>query len=160
MIKLLPLLLVFSLAYGQNVNYLLPDQNALFIHTLEGAFKHSRERIFVITKSFHHPALKRALLEGTKRGSRLTLLVQTPKDDPLELAQYERIEIRILKGRPLEGSVIIVDDHYACTLPQNIDEESFSGRTALVRCSDDTSELAALRSALLPLINRSNPYLE
>lgn len=160
MIKLLPLVLLFSLAYGQNSDYLLPDYNTLLVHKLADAFKHSHERILIITPAFHHAILKRAALEGVRRGSRFTLIVQSLKNDPIELAQYERVVIRTLGGRPLKGSVVFVDDRLVCTVPDQINDESFSADASLVRCSDDAPAAAGLYSALLPLLNRSKPYLE
>lgn len=160
MIKLLPILLAFSLAHGENTTYLLPDENTLFSHTLERALKHSRSDILIIAPALHHPSLKRAAIEGAKRGSHLTLIVQTLKGDPLSLAQYERTDIRILNGRPLDGSIVLIDQRFACTMAGTIDQETLPDRTSLVRCTDDKSELTAIRQAVLPLLRRSKPYLK
>lgn len=160
MIKFLPFLLLFSLVHGKNIDYLLPDQNSMMSHALEGVFKHSRQEILIITPAMNHTPFKHAVLEGVKRGSRLVLLVQSLKGDPLALTQYERVDIRILEGRPLEGSVILVDDKFACTLSTAIDQESFSGHTALVRCSDDEADIRSLHSLLSPLLKRSRAYLK
>jgi hypothetical protein len=160
MIKLLPFLLLFVHAYGQNSNYLLPDQNTLVTHTLEGILKHSHEEILIITPSFNHESLKRAALEGVKRGSHLTLIVQVLKGDPLALAQYERVDVRTLSGRVLDGSIILIDNKFMCTVPGAINSEKFSQNASLIRCSDDEIELNSLNTTLYPLIKRSKPYLE
>lgn len=160
MIKFLPFILLFSLVHGKNIDYLLPDQNGIMTHTLEGIFKHSRQEILIITPAMNHPSFKRTVLEGVKRGSALVLLVQSLKGDPLSMAQYERVDVRILEGRPLEGSIILVDNRFACTFSTAIDQESFSNHTALVRCSDDETALRSLRPLLQPLLKRSRAYLK
>lgn len=160
MIKLIPFLLAFSLTYGKNADYLLPDHNSMMTHTLEKILKDSRKEILIITPELNHTPFKRAILEGVKRGSRLVLIVQSLKGDPLALAQYERIEVRTLEGRLLEGSVLLIDNRFECTLPASIDQESFSAHTALIRCSDDETALSSLRTLLTPIIKRSSPYLK
>jgi len=160
MIKLLPLLLAFSLAFGENTDYLLPDNNSLFSHALKGALKHSRSGILIITPSFNHTLFKRAAIEGIKRGSSLILVVQKLKGDPLSLAQYARTDIRTLEGRSLEGSIILVDDKFACTIPESIDQEKLGDSAALIRCSNDEREITSLRKALAPLLARSKSYLK
>ena len=160
MIKLIPLLFVFSLTYGNSVDYLLPDSGAVFSHTLEGVLKHSRSEILIISPSFNHASLKRAALEAVKRGSHLTLIVQSLKGDPLSIAQYERVDVRTLIGRPLEGSIIVVDNQQSCTFSAPIDAETFGQNASLVHCSDDIVELKSLQTIFLPLIKRSKAYLE
>lgn len=160
MIKLLPFLLLFSLAEGRNINYLLPEHNPLFSHTLEGVLKRSRMEILIITPAFNHAVFKRAALEGIKRGSHLILIVQTLEGDPLAMAQYERSDVHTLEGRPLEGSMVLVDNRFACDIPGRIDQESFSGHASLIQCSDDPAEVANFRAALAPLLKRSKPYLK
>ncbi|MFA5216992.1 hypothetical protein [Sulfuricurvum sp.] len=160
MIKFLPLLFVFSLTYGNTIDYLLPDSGAVFSHTLEGILKHSRSEILIISPSFNHVSLKRASLEAVKRGSHLTLIVQSLKGDPLSVAQYERVDVRTLIGRPLEGSIIIIDNQQVCTFSASIDSESFIQNTSIVHCSDDAVELRSLQTIFLPLIKRSKAYLE
>lgn len=160
MIKILLFLLSFSLAHGDTVDYLLPDSHADFSHTLEEALKHARNEILVITPALHHASLKRAALEGVKRGASMTLIVQSLKGDPLSLAQYERVDVRTLGGRTLDGSIIFIDNRFACTLPHSVDAELFSLHASLIQCSDDAIKINALRSALSPLIKRSKSYLE
>lgn len=156
MIKLLPLLFIFSLGYGENFNYLLPDQNTVLIHKLTTAFKHSRHKILIITPSFHHEKLKRSLIEGTNRGAQLTLLVHSMKGDPLSLAQYEGVDVRLLRGREVQGSIIAVDDRFNCLIPAPIDAEFFLKYASLVHCSEQPLDA----SALSPFVKRSSPYLK
>lgn len=132
----------------------------MMTHTLEGVFKHSRQEVLIITPAMNHALLKRAVLEGVKRGSRLQLVVQSLEGDPLGLAQYERVDVRILQGRPLEGSVILADDRLACTLSTPLDHESLSASTAIVRCSDDEAAIRSLRQLLPPLLKRTRAYLK
>ncbi|MCK9371686.1 MAG: hypothetical protein M0P91_00690 [Sulfuricurvum sp.] len=156
MIKLLPLLLMFSLGYGENFIYLLPDQNTVLIHKLKTMFKHSRHKILIITPSFHHEALKRSLIEGTNKGARLTLIVRSLDGDPLSLAQYERIDVRVLHGREIQGSIIAVDGHFSCLIPAPIDAELLMKHASLIQCSEQTLDEALLS----PFIKRSRPYLQ
>jgi hypothetical protein len=90
----------------------------------------------------------------------LTLIVQSLKGDPLSIAQYERVDVRTLIGRPLEGSIIVVDNQQSCTFSAPIDAETFGQNASLVHCSDDIVELKSLQTIFLPLIKRSKAYLE
>jgi len=156
MIKLLLLLLIFSLAYGKNINYLLPDQNTILVHKLKNMFKHSHQKIHIVTSAFNHTPLKRAIIEATNRGSQLTLIVHSLNEDPLSLAQYEGVEVRVLKGRDLQGSIIVVDDHFSCLFPGPINIESFSKYASLVQCSEEGFS----EQLLSPFLKRSVPYLK
>lgn len=160
MIKLPGLLLPFALLYGEATVFLLPDEQSRFSNHLAHALKSSSDTLLIITPSFHHSELKKAILQGAKKGTRVTLIVQDIKGDPLSMVQYERTDLYTYTARSLEGSVLLIDNRIVCTLPGGIEEEKFSRDASLVRCSDDPSEAALYRSALLPLIKRSKKYLE
>lgn len=160
MIKLLGILLPFALLFSQEKSFLLPDQQALFVHFLTQEFKTASHSIVVLTPRFNHADLKKALLHGARKGSAVTLIVQDLKGDPLSLVQYERINLLFYNARRLEGSAVIIDERLACTLPLSIEQERSSNHAALVRCSDERDAIISLHSTLQPLIKRSTPYLK
>ncbi len=160
MIKLPLLLLPLSLLYGGPTLFLMPDQQSAFTHFLARGLKEAPERILILTPSFHHTEIKKELLMAARKGSRIVLIAQDLHGDPLSMVQYENAELYAYTPRPLQGSVILIGNRLLCTLPTGIDGETLSRDASLVRCSDDPTEVAAYRSALLPLLGRSKKYLE
>ena len=160
MIKLLGLLFPITLLYGEATLFLLPDDQSRFLDQLSRALKKGSDQVLVITPSFHHPQIRKALLEGIKRGNSLTLVTQEANGDPLSIVQYERTGFYTCPSRLLKGSVIVVGNRLVCTFPGSIESDEMGNAASIVRCSDDSAETAAYRSALMPVLRRSVPYLK
>ncbi|MBN2870379.1 MAG: hypothetical protein JXK04_05435 [Campylobacterales bacterium] len=140
--------------------FLMPDQQSAFAHFLARALKEAPEQILIVAPSFHHTEIKKEILKAARKGSRIVLVTQNLHGDPLSLVQYANTELYTYDARPLQGSVIVIGNRLLCTLPTGIEGETFGRDASLVRCSDDPSEAAAYRSALIPLLKRSKKYLE
>lgn len=160
MIKLPVLLLPFALLYGGTSLFLLPDDQSRFAHQLGSALRHGSENVLVVTPVLHYPEIKKAILTGIKRGSRIILVTQKPEFDPLSLIQYDNTEFYTYSARPMEGSVILVGERLVCTLPAALDGDELRQNASVARCSSSPSEIEAFRSVLLPLLKRSHPYLQ
>lgn len=150
----------FALLYGEPTIFLMPDGQSRFVHHLTHSLKDHSGTILIVTPTFRHPELKKAILKEARKGSRITLVAQHLQGDPLSIVQYDRTNLYTYTARPLEGSVIVIDSRLVCTLPGGIDAEKFIRNASIVRCSDNPSEAAAYRSALLPLLERSKQYLK
>lgn len=150
----------FALLYAQPALFLLPDQHSRFVHGLVQTLKEGPESLLIITPTFRHAEVKKAILKGAQEGSHITLVVQHLVGDPLSMAQYQNIDLYTYTARPLRESVILIDNRLVCTLPGGIDAEQLGQNASLIRCSDDPSETAVYRSALLPLLKRSHKYLK
>lgn len=160
MIKRILLLFAFSALYGGENLYLLPDQNNELVHRLQNALRGTSAKVVIITPSFRHALLKKALLQGAKHGNRITLVVQDPEHDPLSVVQYGNIHLYRYTSRPLAGSVIIIDDRLVCTLTADLVQEQLTQTAAFAQCSDGSADIGAALHRAAPLITRSRPYLE
>ncbi len=160
MIKLLLILFPFLLLFGEETAFLLPDEQSRLTHTLSKVIKHTSNECLIQTPSLNHPDLKKALQYAASRRHNVTLIVQDLKGDPLSLVQYEGVNLFFYNARKLHGTVILIDDHYACTLPIPLDKERFSGDTSIALCSDDENTLQSLRRSLAPIQKRSSLYLK
>lgn len=150
----------FALLYAEASLFLLPDEQSRFVHHLSGVLKGPSDEILIVTPSFRHAELKKTLLKSARKNSRITLIVQELKGDPLSMVQYENTDLYTFGTRPLQGSLILIDSRLVCTLPGRIEDQSFTDAASIVRCSDDAAEAAAYRAALLPLLRRSEKYLK
>lgn len=160
MIKLIGPLFAFSLLYGGQNVFLLPDQGSVFTQQLSQALRRSRDPVLILTPSFNHPVLKKALLQGAKKGNTVTLITQRLDPASLSIVQYENVLLYRYTARALEGSLVVVGNRLLCTLPSALDQESLCETAALARCSDDPDEIDAMRRSIIPLLKRSRPYLE
>ena len=104
--------------------------------------------------------MKKALLQGVKRGNTLTLVTQELAGDPLSIVQYANTELYTYTARPLEGSVVVVGRRLVCTFSGGIDGEKLGRDASVAWCSDNPVETETYRSTLLPLLGRSHPYLK
>ncbi len=159
MIKRIAPLLALSIACAGSELYLLPDDHSRFVHRLGEAVKNERGDLLLFTPRLRHAGVKKILLQGARKGSRIVVLTRESDGDPLYLAQYDGIEVRTCSSRPLAGSVIVVAEKLVCSLPLPIEQEGMGSAAALVQCSDDPAETAAYRAALLPFLRRCDPYL-
>lgn len=160
MIKLPALLLPFALLYGDQTLFLMPDEQSRFTHHLTHALKERPAPILIITPSFRHSEVKKALLQEARKGSRITLIAQNLSGDPLSIAQYENTDLYTYTARLLHASIILIGNRHVCTFPGGVDEESLRERVSIIRCSDDPAEVAAYRTALVPLLGRARQYLK
>jgi len=160
MIKLLSLLLPIALLYGDQNLFLFPDQKNDFFHRLTQVISPHAERITLITPSFNQPQVKKLLLKKVRQGTHVDLIVQTINPTAAGMVQYDRINLLLYRPRPLDGSVILIDERYACFLGAPFEETHLSDDASFVRCSDDPDEIRALQQHISLLKHRSVPYLK
>lgn len=158
MIKLLGFLFTFVSIYAQESVFNLPDHHSRFLSQLDHSLKVS-SKILISTPSLHHSALKKELVSAIKRESTLKLMVQDPIGDPLSLIQYKNIEL-YLSALPKKQSIILIDESLVCSADVAIDEELFSSRHSVIRCSDNPQKIRAIRSELYHVMQHSKSYLE
>ena len=158
MIKLLGFLFTFITVYAQETIFITPEHHNRFTHQLNNAFKNSSS-ILIVAPSFHHAELKKGILSVIKRGTIVKFIVHDPSDDPISLVQYKNIDL-YLSTVPLSQSTILIDESFACTTDQPINEEIFSSKQTFIRCSDNQHQIKALRHSLYPLLRSSRNYLE
>jgi hypothetical protein len=153
MIKLLGLLFTFTLLYGGETIYILPDQHSYCVHELNQAIKNASEEILVISPSFNHTELKKGILQAAKRGKKITIIVKELHKDPLSMVQYDHVNL-YHTSHTFDNTTLIIDNTLVCTFAGAIEEERLKSAHLNIRCSDD------LRQSLKPLATYSKPYLE
>lgn len=152
------LLSLFIPLLSEERDYQFPDHHTRFSYELSRLCKKST-RIQIITPSFNHSVLKKGILNGATKGSKITLVVNDPHGDPLSMIQYAGINLYTY-SHPLKQSIFIIDDLLTCTLNGNIDQESFESNKLLIRCSDDPNKIHAIKLAIAPIFQEAKPYLE
>lgn len=160
MIKLLTLFLLLNVANGQTLPYLLPDEKSSFDHTLITYLKKADANIVILTPSLNHPALRRKLIQSVSKGIKLTLITQTPSKDPLNLVVYNGVELYLYTARPLENTLIFVDDNVVCHLSGGLNEEDLTKKSQNALCSDETNLINALQKNTYKILTRSHLYLK
>jgi len=158
MIKLLILLSLFIPLLSQERLYLTPDHHSRFTYDLNHLLKKSTH-ITILTPSFSHSALQKAILQRAKRGSTVTFVVNDPQGDPLTMVQYERINLYIY-SHPMHQSIFLLDDSLVCTLDGNVDEDNLSSQHHLIRCSDNRRTIQTINRSFIAILKHSKPYLE
>lgn len=160
MIKLLPLFLILSIANGQTLPYLLPDEKSNFEHVLMTHLKKAHMHIILLTPSLNHPVLRRQLIQSLSKGSKLTLITQNPSHDPLQLVAYNGVELYLYRARPLNDTLILMDDSVACHLSGGLNEEDLSQKSQNALCSDEPDLINAMYQNTNRILTRSKPYLK
>lgn len=160
MIKHLGPLFIALLASAESNHYLLPDQNGLFERRLSQAIAQARTEVRLLTPVLNHPAVRKATLSAARRGVNVTLIVADPKGNPLSMIAYSGITLRIYPSRPLEGSLVIIDDTLACSAGSPLDKERMGNHAANVLCSDDPMLLRDAVASFETIQRRSAPYLK
>lgn len=158
MIKLLLLLLTFSTVYPQETIFNFPDNHTRFINQINRTLKNS-SHILIVTPTYHHAELTKGLLASIKRGADVKLIVQDPQGDPLSMVQYKGINL-YTSPISLVQSILLIDKTLVCMSNETLDDEILNSTHSSIRCSDETSEITAIRHALTPLLTRSKSYLE
>ena len=152
------LLSLFIPLLSEERGYQFPDHHTLFNYELNRLCKKSTH-IQIITPSFNHAVLKKGILKGATKGSKVTLVVNDPQGDPLSMIQYEGVNLYTYSN-PLKQSIFMIDDILTCTLDGNINQESFESNKLLIRCSDDPNKIRAIKHALEPILRQAKSYLE
>jgi hypothetical protein len=160
MIKFLPLFLTFTLANGQIFPYLLPEEKSQFEHDLLSHIKKAHKQIVLLTPSLNHPTLRRQLIQSVSKGVKLTLITQNPANDPLQLVAYNGVEFYLYSSRPLNDTLIFIDEDEVCHLSGGLNEEELSRKTQNVFCSDESDFILALQQNTNRILTRSKPYLK
>jgi len=159
MIKLLGLLFTFTLLYGGETIYILPDQHSYCVHELNQAIKNASEEILVISPSFNHTELKKGILQAAKRGKKIIIIVKELHKDPLSMVQYDHVNL-YRTSHAFDTSTLIIDNTLVCTFAGAIEEERLKSARLNIRCSDDLEKIELVRQSLKPLVTYSKPYLE
>ncbi len=160
MIKLLALFLTLSVANGQTLSYLLPDEKGLFEHTLGTHLKNANNEIVILTPSMNYPLLRTQLVRTLSKGTTLTIITQNPKNDPLALVAYRGVELSLYLARPLADTLIFIDDTTVCHLSGELNAEDLTRKTNHAICSDEADLVAAMRQNIDKIRKRSKPYLK
>lgn len=159
-IKILSLFLVLTHLNGQIFPYLLPDQKDDFDHILITHIKKTHHAISILTPELHYPSLRRSLLQSLTKGVTLTLITQKASGDPLMLIAYSGVNWSLYTARPLEDTVILIDDTLVCHVAGGLHEESLSKKIQTPLCSDDQPLIQTLRHRIHYLQKHSRPYLD
>jgi hypothetical protein len=160
MIKLLTLFLLLNVANAQTLPYLLPDEKSSFDHTLIAYLKKAQTHIVILTPSLNHPALRRQLVQSLSKGIKLTLIIQTPAHDPLQLVAYNGVDFNLYDARPLDDTLILVDDTALCHLSGGLNEEELAQKTQNAICSDENELIKMMQKNAHRILTRSHPYLK
>jgi hypothetical protein len=160
MIKLIALFLTLNIANGQTISYLLPDEKALFEHTLMTHIKKATKEIVILTPALNYPLLRRQLIHSVSKGVKLTLIAQNLSNDPLQLVAYNGVELYGYDVRPLGDTSIVIDDTTVCHLSGVLSEEKFMRNTQQPLCSDEEDIIHTTQQNVRRILTRSKPYLK
>lgn len=159
MIKHLGLLFIAHLLSAESDHYLLPDQNALFERRLSQAVSRAHTHVRILTPTLRHNALRKASLFAARRGVSVSLIVTDPKYDPLAMVAYSGVTLWVYPSRPIEGSLVLVDDTLACFSGTPLDKERMGNHTASTQCSDDPLLIRNATASFETIKSRSGAYL-
>ena len=160
MIKLLLSLFFLGTAYGAQNVYLFPDQKNDFMHRFAENLRRSEGPVLVLTPSLNAPEFKKSLLKKVRSGTPIELVVSCPDGDPVSIVQYAQVDLFVYSARPMNGSVVVFDDRHACILALPLDEARMGDEASIGRCTEDPSEIVALKNRFLLVKKRSVPYLK
>lgn len=158
MIKLLLFLFTIMLVYGEEHLFNFPDHHTRSIHFLNNSIKNSTS-VLIITPSYSHQLLSKAILHAAKNGSSIKLILKQTSGDPLRLIQYRNIDLSLIK-LPLPQSIILIDQQIICTTNAPIDEDIFSSQHTSMRCTRKLESLQSFQPLLTLIQKRSEPYLK
>ena len=158
MIKLLALLFSFTMLYGSEMIFALPEHHTLFIHELSKPLKNSSQ-IVIITQNFNHQKLQKEILKSAKQGGKITLIVHNLHGDPLSMVQYNGIHL-YRTPLTLDQSILLIDNTLACTVQSPFDAEKLNENKARIRCTEDHRNIALIRQSLKLILRNSKAYLE
>lgn len=158
MIKLLGILSLFLPIFAREELYLLPNNHTSFLYDLSAKLKKSSE-VTLLTTSFQHPKIASLLHKPSKKRAHITLIVNSPQNDPISLVQYSNITLR-LSATPIPQTLILVDQDWVCSLQGGLEEERMGGSHSPIRCSDDPSTILAVQRSVRSILKSSSPYLE
>jgi len=158
MIKLLLLLCAFLSLQGESILFDLPHQSNAFDGYLHRIFRQN-DNIEIVTPSLNHPGIKKELLQHVKNGNSVTLIVQNLKDDPLYLIQYKGIHLYEYQKRPLNGTIIVTDDH-VCYLTATLHADRLNREKSFVWCSDEAEVLRQNHTLSNTIKKHSTLYLK
>lgn len=160
MIKLIALLLTFSVANAQSNHYVLPKDTSHFEHSLNSHLKNTRKEIIILTPSLNYPSLKAKLIQSVSKGAKLTIITHTPAHDPLSLIAYENVELLLYSDTSLNDTTIIMDTAFMCHHQGALDAEQLSDNNEKIVCNDDAMAIGKIRKAITLLRSHSKRYLE
>ncbi|MGZ5208360.1 MAG: hypothetical protein ACXWB0_05005 [Sulfuricurvum sp.] len=160
MIKLIALLLTFSVANAQSNLYVLPKDTSHFEHSLNSHLKKTREEIIILTPSLNYPSLKAKLIQSVSKGVKLTIITHTPAHDPLSLIAYENVELLLYQGSSLNDTTIIMDTAFMCHHKGALNAKELSDTKEKIVCHEDTLAIAKIRKAITVLRSHSKCYLK
>ncbi|MDP3465779.1 MAG: hypothetical protein Q8R86_08430 [Sulfuricurvum sp.] len=160
MIKLIALLLTFSVANAQSNFYVLPKDTSHFEHSLNSHLKNTREEIIILTPSLNYPSLKAKLIQSVSKGVNLTIITHNPAYDPLALIAYENVELLLHSEKSLNDTTIIMDTAFMCHHQGALDAEQLSDNNEKIVCHEDALAIAKIRKAIILLRSHSKRYLE
>lgn len=160
MIKLIALLLTFSVANAQSNRYVLPKDTSHFEHSLNSHLKNTREEIIILTPSLNYPSLKAKLIHSVSKGTKLTIITHTPAHDPLALIAYENVELLLYSDTSLNDTTIIMDTAFMCHHQGALDAEQLSDTNEKIVCHDNAPAIGKIRKAITLLRSHAKRYLE
>lgn len=160
MIRVLFLLLWYTLSVAQDSSYLLPDEKSIFDYSLEGAFKRAQSDIIILTPELSSPLLEKLLKRSLSKGTTLTLIVQNPANTSSSIVAYQNVALYLYSKRALHGSTIIIDNAWMCTLAAPLHDEQLISETQLITCTKDYETIVSAKKSFAKLLKRSKRYLE
>ena len=160
MIKFIALFLTLIVANAQTLSYMLPDHKALFEHALMAHLKKANKEIVILTPLLHYGSLRSQLVRNIGKGIKLTIISQNPTHDSLSLVAYRNVELYTYQARPLNDTLILIDNTAVCHLSGALDEEELTHKTQNVLCSDAPELLQIMQTNVEKILTRSKPYLK
>lgn len=88
------------------------------------------------------------------------MITQNPSHDPLQLVAYNGVELYLYRARPLNDTLILMDDSVACHLSGGLNEEDLSQKSQNALCSDEPDLINAMYQNTNRILTRSKPYLK
>ncbi|MFH0708635.1 MAG: phospholipase D-like domain-containing protein [Pseudomonadota bacterium] len=160
MIKLLLLFLTLSVTNAQTLPYLLPDEKSIFEYELMNYLKKAHTHIVLLTPSLNHPALRRQLIQSVSKGVKLTLITQNSSNDPLQLVAYNGVDLYLYRARPLNDTVILIDERVVCHVSGGLSGEELSRNSQIALCNDERDFIDAMHQNTNRILTRSKLYLK
>jgi len=140
--------------------YLLPDDYAMLNYNLSQKIKRAH-KVTIVTQSFQHPSLNRALLKHLSSHNDL-LLITADQPSAAYFAKYKNTQVYLppntFDTTHFKLNFMIIDQSDVCFFSTAITQEKFKKESAYARCSNDEEEIAfALKTGQL-LSQRFLPY--
>lgn len=159
MIKLLPHLLLFSIASIADELIVFPDHTARFETMLSEHLRSAGSQITLISASAENGFFEKSIIKLLGKGKKAILILRRPASASKLLA-YRGLELRSYPYRDIQGSILLVDRSWGCILTSPLSDSSMANTLSFAHCSSRADFIDSLDAFRRIAIKRSEPYLE